>query len=118
MLPLKDVKNILVTGPNANSIWAMCGDYTYPAMSYFWKMVMDVADRDNPHIVKLLEGMQNHKPNGLNVMYSRGCDWTEEIETKYGEMGDARAWGMLVLGSIISCTVRWMLARRPIKPRP
>ena len=67
VLPLKDVKNVLLTGPNANSIWAMCGDYTYPAMSYFWKMVMDVADRDNPHIVKLLEGMQNHKPEGLNV---------------------------------------------------
>ena len=97
VLPLKDVKNILVTGPNANSIWAMCGDYTYPAMSYFWKMVMDVADRDNPHIVKLLEGMQNHKPEGLNVMYSRGCDWTEEIETKYGEMGDARAWEYYLL---------------------
>ena len=92
VLPLKDVKNVLVTGPNANSIWAMCGDYTYPAMSYFWKMVMDVADRDNPHIVKLLEGMQNHKPEGLNLMYSRGCDWTEGIETKYGEAGDARAW--------------------------
>jgi len=30
VLPLKDVKNILVTGPNANSIWAMCGDYTRP----------------------------------------------------------------------------------------
>ena len=92
VLPLKDVKNVLVTGPNANSIWAMCGDYTYPAMSYFWKMVMDVADRDNPHIVKLLEGMTSRKPEGINVMYSRGCDWTEGIETKYGELGDARAW--------------------------
>jgi beta-glucosidase len=70
----------------------MCGDYTYPAMSYFWKMVMDVADRDNPHIVKLLEAMQNRKPEGFNIMYSRGCDWTEGIETKYGELGDARAW--------------------------
>jgi beta-glucosidase len=70
----------------------MCGDYTYPAMSYFWKMVMDVADRDNPHIVKLLEGMTSRKPEGVNVMYSRGCDWTEGIETKYGELGDARAW--------------------------
>ena len=85
-------KNILLTGPNANSIWAMCGDYTYPAMSYFWKRVEDVADRDNPHIVKLLEGMQNRKPEGVNLMYSRGCDWTEDIETKYGETGDARAW--------------------------
>ena len=85
-------KNILLTGPNANSIWAMCGDYTYPAMSYFWKRVEDVADRDNPHIVKLLEGMQNRKPEGVNLIYSRGCDWTEDIETKYGETGDARAW--------------------------
>ena len=92
VLPLKDVKNVLLTGPNANSIWAMCGDYTYPAMSYFWKRVEDVADRDNPHIVKLLEAMQNRKPENFNVMYSRGCDWTEEIETKYGETGDARAW--------------------------
>ena len=93
ILPLKpSTTNILLTGPNANSIWAMCGDYTYPAMSYFWKKVEDVADRDNPHIVKLLEGMNERKPEGVNVMYSRGCDWTEEIETKYDEMGDERAW--------------------------
>ena len=92
VLPLKNVKNVLLTGPNANSIWAMCGDYTYPAMSYFWKKVEDVADRDNPHIIKLLEGMQNRKPEGVNVMYSRGCDWTEEVETKFSELGDERAW--------------------------
>jgi beta-glucosidase len=47
---------------------------------------------ENPHIVKLLEGMQNKKPKGVNVMYARGCDWTEEVETKYSELGDARAW--------------------------
>ena len=90
VLPLKEVKNVLLTGPNANSIWAMCGDYTYPAMSYFWKKVDYKSE--NPHIVKLLEGMQNHKPEGVNVMYSRGCDWAEEIETIYVELGDARAW--------------------------
>ena len=28
---------ILLTGPNANTMWAMCGDYSFPAMSYFWK---------------------------------------------------------------------------------
>ncbi|MBO6031257.1 MAG: glycoside hydrolase family 3 C-terminal domain-containing protein [Prevotella sp.] len=97
VLPLKDAKNILVTGPNANSIWAMCGDYTYPAMSYFWKKVEDVADRDNPHIIKLLEGMTAHKPEGVNIQYSRGCDWTEGIETKYGELGDERAWEYEIL---------------------
>ena len=92
VLPLKDVKDIFVTGPNANSMWAMCGDYTYPAMSYFWKKMEDVAGRDNPHIVKLLEGMTKRKAEGVNVTYSRGCDWTEDIETKFSELGDERAW--------------------------
>ena len=89
--------NILVTGPNANTIWAMCGDYTYPAMSYFWKKMEDVAGRDNPHIIKLLEGMNDRKPEGVNILYSRGCDWTEEIETKYSELGDERAWEYEIL---------------------
>jgi len=89
--------NILVTGPNANTIWAMCGDYTYPAMSYFWKKMEDVAGRDNPHIVKLLEGMNGRKPKGVNILYSRGCDWTEEIETKYSELGDERGWEYEIL---------------------
>ena len=97
VLPLKpNTQNprptILVTGPNANSIWAMCGDYTYPAMSYFWKKMEDVANRDKPHIIKLLEGMNGRKPEGVNILYSRGCDWTEDIETKYSELGDERAW--------------------------
>ena len=87
--------NILLTGPNANSIWAMCGDYTYPAMSYFWKMVD--YNFETPHIVKLLEGMEAGKPEGVNLLYSRGCDWTEEIETKYGELGDERAWEFALL---------------------
>lgn len=90
ILPLKNAKNILLTGPNANSMWAMCGDYTFPTMYYFWKQVTGVVD--NPHIVKLLEGMTSRKPEGTNLLYSRGCDWTEEIETKYTESGDERAW--------------------------
>ena len=96
VLPLKasnDKKlNVLVTGPNANSVWAMCGDYAYPAMSYFWKRVENITDQDKPHIVKLLEGMTENKPEGVNITYSRGCDWTEDIETVYGELGDERAW--------------------------
>lgn len=82
--------NILLTGPNANSFWAMCGDYTYPAMSYFWKKMEDTPKE--PHIVNLLEGMTQSKPEGVHLMYSRGCDWTEEIETKFSELGDERAW--------------------------
>ncbi len=96
ILPLKAANSkILLTGPNANSIWAMCGDYTYPAMSYFWKKKEQVED--SPHIVRLLEGMQKSKPEGIEIMYSRGCDWTEEIETLYGEGGDERAWEYSIL---------------------
>ena len=83
-------KNILVTGPNANSMWAMCGDYSFPAMTFFWKKVEQ--DLDHPHVITLLEGLQNHKPDSLNIFYSRGCDWTEEIETKFSHVGDKRSW--------------------------
>ena len=82
--------NILLTGPNANSMWAMCGDYSFPAMTYFWKRIMD--DLEHPEVVTLLEGMTNHKPEHVNILYSRGCDWTEDIETKFSELGDERAW--------------------------
>ena len=38
ILPLdKANSSIFLTGPNANSMWAMCGDYSYPSMAYFWK---------------------------------------------------------------------------------
>lgn len=90
ILPLKEAKNILLTGPNANTMWAMCGDYSFPAMSYFWKKME--SGYEHPHIVTLLEGMQDHKAEGVNILYSRGCDWTEEIETKYDKNGDPRSW--------------------------
>ena len=87
------VKNIFLTGPNANSIWAMCGDYSFPSMFYFWQAWKKKWDDSHlPHIEKLLEAMQKGKPEGINLTYSRGCDWTEEIETKFEENGDKRAW--------------------------
>ena len=116
ILPLKDNQKILLTGPNANSMWAMCGDYSYPAMSYFWKMQEDVDKMDQPHVVTLLEGLNNYldstspinptssikpiKPiNPINpiLSYSRGCDWTEEIETIFNKGGDERAWDYDIL---------------------
>ena len=113
VLPLKDDQRIFLTGPNANSMWAMCGDYSYPAMSYFWKMMEDVADMDQPHVVTLLEGMNKHfnstalnnpntpinptKPIKPILTYYRGCDWTEEIETIFNKGGDERAWDYDIL---------------------
>ena len=86
---------LLLTGPNANSMWAMCGDYSFPAMSYFWKKME--RDLDHPHVVGLLEGMRSSKPDSMTVLYSRGCDWTEKIETKYTKGGDERAWEYEIL---------------------
>ena len=86
---------ILLTGPNANTMWAMCGDYSFPAMSYFWKKVTE--DLDHPHVVTLLEGMQMRKPADVDILYSRGCDWTDTIETDFVKNGDARAWEYEIL---------------------
>ena len=91
LMPLQgDSLRILLTGPNANTMWAMCGDYSFPAMTYFWKKVE--TDLDHPHVITLLEGMRDRLPEGDSLMYSRGCDWTEEIETKFSHVGDKRSW--------------------------
>jgi len=45
----------------------------------------------------LLEGMKDRLPEGAELMYSRGCDWTEEIETKFTVSGDERAWEYEIL---------------------
>ncbi|MBR5166827.1 MAG: glycoside hydrolase family 3 C-terminal domain-containing protein [Salinivirgaceae bacterium] len=98
ILPLKKSDSelkILLTGPNSNSMWAMCGDYSFPAMTYFWKRIM--TDLDHPHVVPLLEGMTSRKPEGVSISYSRGCDWTDTIETKLSNGGDERAWDYKIL---------------------
>ena len=89
ILPLKGTPKVLLTGPNANSMWAMCGDYSYPAMLYFWKQAE--VDAEHPHIVSLREGMEKSQPQGASLLYTRGCDWTEGIETKIAQDGDQRA---------------------------
>ncbi len=94
ILPLRD-KKIFLTGPNANSMWAMCGDYSFPSMNYFWKRRSEEVD--DPHIVRLLEGMQSRKPEGVDLSYSRGCDWTDTIETLFNASGDERAWEYALL---------------------
>ena len=100
ILPLANDKlNVLLTGPNANSMWAMCGDYSFPAMTYFWKMNME--DLEHPEVMTLFEGMTASKPEGVNLMYSRGCDWTEVVETKYSELGDERAWEKALLHRMV-----------------
>lgn len=88
VLPLKGAKNIALTGPNANSMWAMLGDYTYQSMRFFWKS--SIEDDMHPRIVNLKDGLTNSLPSGCNIAYSRGCDWTEEVETVVDQSGDPR----------------------------
>ena len=88
-LPLKKGGKIALTGPNANSMWAMLGDYTYQSMRYFWQLKME--DAMHPRIVNLKDGLTNKLPKNYTLAYSRGCDWTEKVETTIEDTGDERA---------------------------
>ena len=93
ILPLKGDNHVFVTGPNANSMWAMCGDYSFPSMFYFWQSWKKKWDPSHLVPIKTLwQGMQQEKPEAIEVHYAHGCDWTEDIETLYEEGGDKRAW--------------------------
>jgi len=94
VLPLtaKNSKNaqlkIALVGPNANTMWAMLGDYSFQSMRYFWKQ--SIESDQHPKIITLKDGMEKNLPNGFTVNYSRGCDWTEEVETVVEKSGDPR----------------------------
>jgi len=91
VLPLKADKKpikVALVGPNANEMWAMTGDYSYQAMRYFWKT--EIESDMHPKIVNLKDGMENRKPEGVEVNYSRGCNWTEVVETVVEKSGDPR----------------------------
>lgn len=79
---------VLLTGPNANSMWALAGDYTFQSMHYFWLKKEESALR--PKYVFLKDGMEQKMPNGGTLYYSRGCDWTDVPETVMEKGGDPR----------------------------
>lgn len=93
VLPLKSNSDqplkLALVGPNANGMWAMLGDYTYHAMRYFWQQ--QIEDDMHPRIIGLKEGLENRLPEGITLSYSRGCDWTEQVETVIEDGGDERA---------------------------
>lgn len=89
VLPLQKPCRIALTGPNANTMWAMVGDYSFQSMRFFWQQ--KIEDAEHPRIVGLREGMERHLPTGMSMAYSRGCDWTDTVETIIEETGDERA---------------------------
>lgn len=91
VLPLQAAKTgskIFLTGPNANSMWAMAGDYTFQAMHYFWHRKEESSE--HPKYIFLKDGMENRLPQGMTLTYSRGVDWTEVPETVMEVGGDPR----------------------------
>lgn len=105
---IKDTKKrLFLTGPNANSMWAMLGDYTYNSMRFFWQRKTE--DGLCPKIVTLKEGLENACSNNkdtkykvhdtsFEIAYSCGCDWTEIVETWIEDGGDSRAeWMRAIL---------------------
>ncbi|MBO6069022.1 MAG: glycoside hydrolase family 3 C-terminal domain-containing protein, partial [Bacteroidales bacterium] len=90
VLPLKGNLKVALVGPNANSHWAMLGDYTYHSMKYFWNRV-DISPED-PGIVTLLSGLERKLPAGMQMSYNRGVDWVAEPkDLDENASGDSRA---------------------------
>lgn len=79
---------VFLTGPNANQMWALAGDYTFQAMHYFWQKKEESPL--HPKYVFLKDGMEKKMPKGGTLHYSRGCDWTDVPETIMEKGGDPR----------------------------
>ncbi len=86
-LPIKKGKKIALVGPNANSAWAMLGDYTYQCMQAFWRR--NPREWEKPHIVTFKEGMESVFGAG-SIVYSRGCGWSNPGDTGVSAGGDPR----------------------------
>ncbi|MFI3289825.1 MAG: glycoside hydrolase family 3 N-terminal domain-containing protein [Rikenellaceae bacterium] len=79
VLPLSNRESkIGLVGPNANSPWAMLGDYTYQSMHYFHQGPN--VTFDSPKIYTLKESLESRLGEGATLGYQRGCDWNMSSE--------------------------------------
>ncbi len=93
VLPLNkdDNINIALVGPNANSYYSLLGDYTWGGIAeYFHRLP---ADKLNPKLITLKEGLENRVNKNIKINYSRGCDWSLGSEVHGTDGGDERAQG-------------------------
>jgi beta-glucosidase len=86
ILPLAPGKNVAMVGPNANSIWSMLGDYSFPSMQLFF--FRKPVDESVVRIPTFLEAM-NERYDG-KVEYSRGVDWSTLADMGLTQGGDER----------------------------
>ncbi len=86
VLPLApEAKHIAVLGPNADSIQALLGDYTYQALAAFWQN--RPIDPNHPKLVTLLAGLQKRLGGDVKLLHERGCDWSEGSEGSLDSSG-------------------------------
>lgn len=78
---------VFLTGPNANSMWALAGDYTFQAMHYFGKVKRKVLCVQNM-CFKRRHGAKD-APRRLAALFT-WCDWTDVPETIMEKGGDPR----------------------------
>ncbi|MFR9567045.1 MAG: glycoside hydrolase family 3 N-terminal domain-containing protein, partial [Rikenellaceae bacterium] len=88
-LPLNTAKpKVALVGPNANSIWAMLGDYTYQAHHTFFQGKQ--ADVEATKVYTLKEGLEQALGGEFKLSHERGCSWDGHERNKAEAGGDAR----------------------------
>ena len=86
VLPLASGRNIAVVGPNANSVWSMLGDYTFPSMQlFFFQKDVNPGDLYIPTFLDCFQKKYDGK-----VEYSRGVDWSTLADMGLSQGGDQR----------------------------
>ncbi len=90
VLPIvgSDVKSIALVGPNANTAWAMFGDYTYQAHHAFFQS--KPVDTSTPKVYTFKEGLEQAFGSQVKINYERGCDWDSSIMAASDMGGDER----------------------------
>jgi beta-glucosidase len=83
-------------GPNADSCYALLGDYTYQTLNEFFRR--NRVDPTDPRLVTLRDGLESRfaqAGTGVTLRYERGCDWNlpeAEGDLPKEGAGDARTW--------------------------
>jgi len=74
VLPIRgDVRTIAVVGPNAHDPWAMLGDYHYDVHVGPHDVSYGGAS-PSVRVVTVLEALRSRVPEGVEVLYAKGCE--------------------------------------------
>ena len=94
VLPLgPNIRSVAVVGPNADSAYALLGDYTYQTLNEFFRRIP--VDPSYPQLVTLLAGLRHRLGPQVAIRFERGCDWasaTHPVNEEQQKAGDQRTW--------------------------